>query len=178
MPVQKLSRGRQRQYSYLRGFLHHKAPRKGTRLGLPAVYGVVRPCGGYIQVDSRPGAGTTLQLYFPSHPSRLRRETPAAPHETPAKDHAHGLTELLADDESSLRAAVAEYLRAAGPCCARVSPLARQVAEFHPQPASLYMSVCAGGLPEADFPSNAALLQKPFRFVSLTEQLKLVTHKS
>jgi len=40
------------------------------------------------------------------------------------------------------------------------------------------MSGCAEGLPEAQIPPNVAFLEKPFRFASLAEQLKLVTHKS
>jgi hypothetical protein len=40
------------------------------------------------------------------------------------------------------------------------------------------MSGYAEGLPEAQIPPNAAFPEKPFRFASLAEQLKLVTRKS
>ena len=37
----------------------------GTGLGLPQVYGVVRQAGGFVNVESVPGAGTTMTMAFP-----------------------------------------------------------------------------------------------------------------
>jgi signal transduction histidine kinase len=37
----------------------------GRGLGLPSVYGFVRQCGGYIEIISAPGVGTTVSLYLP-----------------------------------------------------------------------------------------------------------------
>ncbi len=86
---------------------------KGTGLGLPTVYGIVCQFGGYIYLDSRPGQGTRFQIYFPVQNPAAQIE--AARHR-PAllNEGMEALTILLADDEPSLRAAVAEYLRAAG----------------------------------------------------------------
>jgi signal transduction histidine kinase/HAMP domain-containing protein len=39
---------------------------KGTGLGLSMVYGFVRQSGGYIAIESAPGAGTTIALYLPA----------------------------------------------------------------------------------------------------------------
>jgi DNA-binding NtrC family response regulator len=60
----------------------------------------------------------------------------------------------------------------------RGTELARQVEGVHPGIQVIDMSGSAEGFPEAQIPPNAAFLQKPFRFASLAEQLKLVTHKS
>ncbi len=46
-------------------FFTTKGAGKGTGLGLSIVYGMVRNMKGYITADSRPGAGTTMNLYIP-----------------------------------------------------------------------------------------------------------------
>lgn len=39
---------------------------RGTGLGLPVVYGIVRGHGGWIECDIQPGAGTTFSIYLPA----------------------------------------------------------------------------------------------------------------
>ena len=55
--------------------------------------------------------------------------------------------------------------------------LARRVAKVHPEVQIVYMSGYAEGLPEAQLPENSMFLQKPFRFATLLEQLKLVRRR-
>ena len=43
---------------------------KGSGLGLAAVYGIVEQSGGYVEVDSVPGAGTEMRLYWPTAATR------------------------------------------------------------------------------------------------------------
>jgi signal transduction histidine kinase len=46
-------------------FYTTKAPGRGTGLGLAIVDHIVREHGGQIQVDSRPGQGTTMRVWLP-----------------------------------------------------------------------------------------------------------------
>lgn len=46
-------------------FFTTKDPGKGTGLGLSMVYGFTHQSGGYVTIDSTPGGGTTINLFFP-----------------------------------------------------------------------------------------------------------------
>ena len=59
-------------------FFTTKAPGKGTGLGLSTVYGFVRQCGGYIEVMSTPGQGTSIELLLPRAQTAAVTPTPRA----------------------------------------------------------------------------------------------------
>jgi len=75
-------------------FFTTKGLAKGTGLGLASVYGIMKAHGGYIDVTSRKGKGTTFFLYLPASKETIGEEIhPAAPIETGKE------TILLVDDE-------------------------------------------------------------------------------
>jgi len=92
-------------------FFTTKARGKGTGLGLAIVYGIVQQGGGCITVDSRPGMGSTFNIYLP----RVAAPVPVAPGQ-PAFAAAVGGAEtvLLVEDEGSLRSLVHRALASRG----------------------------------------------------------------
>ena len=47
-------------------FFTTKPADRGTGLGMPMVYGLMKEHGGFVHVYSEPGRGTTIRLYFPA----------------------------------------------------------------------------------------------------------------
>ncbi|KMY68000.1 hypothetical protein AAU61_09250 [Desulfocarbo indianensis] len=92
-------------------FFTTKEVGKGTGLGLSMVYGIVKDHRGHIQCHSRPGWGTTFNIFFPLD----HREQPAAATlEQAFKPAQCQETVLLVDDEESLRELGKRILSMAG----------------------------------------------------------------
>ena len=88
-------------------FFTTKTPSEAGGLGLATVYGVVRQAGGRVELDSLPGAGTTVRVYLPvtdRQPTRQQRDF------TGAAMQGNGETILVVEDEDSVRGLVARVL--------------------------------------------------------------------
>jgi len=91
-------------------FFTTKDKARGTGLGLATVYGIVKQSGGYVDVDSTPGHGTSMRVYLPL---AVVMPLPAGP--VPEERNSDGTeTILLVEDEESVRGLTRRILARAG----------------------------------------------------------------
>ncbi len=94
-------------------FFTTKPAGKGTGLGLAAVYGCVTEAGGFIEVESKLGLGTTFYLFLPIAEADPSLVPKARPSWRPTGNYI-GLTALVVEDEPDLLELVCEWLTDAG----------------------------------------------------------------
>ena len=97
-------------------FFSTKEVGSGTGLGLSTVYGIVKQTGGFVFVDSTPGAGTSFEIYLPrpqagegAAAGRADSAEPAVP-----KDLTGTGTVMLVEDDDAVRMFGARALRNKG----------------------------------------------------------------
>jgi PAS domain S-box-containing protein len=91
-------------------FFTTKPPGQGLGMGLAVVYGIVRNHGGWVEVESEVGRGTTLRVHLPAAPEGAEVAPPAAP--GPTVRRAGRI--LVVEDEEVVRRAVEQMLTRAG----------------------------------------------------------------
>jgi len=92
-------------------FFTTKGVGKGTGLGLPTVYGIVRQSGGFIDLDTEPGKGTRFDIYLPVTEPRRDKRTRG----TGAATSLEGTeTILVVDDTDGVRDLSLKVLRSLG----------------------------------------------------------------
>jgi PAS domain S-box-containing protein len=79
-------------------FFTTKGPGEGTGLGLAVVHGIIQEHKGTIEVESRPGVGTTFRISFPASESESRERVIDLPRRVPGT----GQRILFVDDEVAL----------------------------------------------------------------------------
>ena len=181
-------------------FFTTKEVGKGTGLGLSMVYGFVQQSGGLVQMQSEPGRGSTIRLFFP------RLATPPGEDLHPAQatvTHAGHETVLLVEDDDMVRAYVENELRTLGyrviatsngPAALEVlrqpddiqllftdvvmpggmfgPELARQAAELRPDLKVLFTSGYSQDPVKTPDGINARILTKPFKRKELAAMLR------
>ncbi len=167
----------------------------GTGLGLPTVLGTVRRAGGTITLQSKAGAGTTFEMFFPE---TAEAEQVFSPVTLPALPVTAGSEKIwLMEADAVLRKMVAGILTADGyvvsefaapdeippagapellmvDCgAATAGALAHRVQERYPRLRVLSLSVESPAAALADFPARAvAHLPKPFAMGALLRAVR------
>ncbi len=185
-------------------FFTTKERDKGTGLGLSTVFGIVKQSKGGISVSSKPGQGTTFEIYLPRVTDALED---TEPDRRPVQSLVGTETILLVEDETSIRKAVRQALQRSGyrileapnpgealliseqhtgfihlmltdVVMPRMSgpDLAERLDPWHPEMKVLYMSGYSEKniLQEEILPPGAAFLRKPFAIKGLLGQVRRV----
>ena len=91
-------------------FFTTKPQRAGSGLGLAMVYGIVEQHGGFVEVSSEVGVGTTFDVFLPTVADRSKNSTPP-----PIQAQKGGAeTILLVEDEKAVRDTVRRQLTRLG----------------------------------------------------------------
>jgi signal transduction histidine kinase/CheY-like chemotaxis protein len=93
-------------------FFTTKGAGKGTGLGLSMVHGLAAQSGGALRLSSRPGAGTTAELWLPR--AQVLPERATAPARKAAPQAPRSCTVLLVDDDALISMATCEMLKDLG----------------------------------------------------------------
>jgi two-component system, cell cycle sensor histidine kinase and response regulator CckA len=188
-------------------FFTTKGVGKGTGMGLPSVYGIVKQSGGHIWVDSEVGRGSTFKVYLPRVAGAVA-EGAAAQERPMPRGHE---TVLLVEDDAMVRAlarraldsygytvieaadgeqALALYEQAAAPIDLLISDVVMpkmsgreivdQLAARGLRPRVLYMSGYTDDavVQQGVLEADTPFLQKPFTMRMLAQKVREVLDAS
>ena len=125
-------------------FFTTKDAEHGTGLGLAISYGVVQQHGGWIEVESRLGRGTTFTVCLPLTNS-IDAMTEVVPSPAPPRGTE---TILLVEDEEPVRLILSEALTTAGYAVLEAASGPEALAEWHARAASIDLLLCDIVLPD------------------------------
>ena len=92
-------------------FFTTKQAGQGTGLGMPMIYGLMKQHSGFVDVESEPGKGTSVHIYFPATTERVDSTAPA---DEIARVKGGSETILLVEDEEPIRRAAKRVLERLG----------------------------------------------------------------
>jgi two-component system cell cycle sensor histidine kinase/response regulator CckA len=144
-------------------FFTTKEVGKGTGLGLSTVFGIVKQSGGFIDVDSTLGQGTTFRIYLPRHVPTLEEpveDLKAEPVKKPAADLTGQGTILLVEDEDPVRAVNARALTARGYTVLEAASGVEAMQIIEERGTSVDLVVSDVVMPEMDGPTLLGELRK------------------
>ena len=131
-------------------FFTTKEVGKGTGLGLATVHTIVKSHGGFMNVDSELGHGTTFNAFLPADPTLTRSAAEDAPGEMP---RGQGEWVLVVDDEASVRNITQQTLEAFGYRVLTADDGAEAVAVFAQHRKEIVLVVLDMAMPVMDGPT-------------------------
>lgn len=120
-------------------FFTTKPKDKGAGMGLSTAFGIVRQSGGYLAVESAPGAGSVFSIWLPKA-AEPARESPVRD-ETHARSFSGREAVLLVEDEECVRSYATEVLGEYGYRVTAVPHPALALREFRRQPGAFDLVV-------------------------------------
>jgi len=118
-------------------FFTTKPAGKGTGLGLSVVYGSVKQSGGFVRVDSEPGRGTVIRVYWPiiSQQGEQPAQIPA-----PAPSERGNETLLVVEDERMVRVLMVRSLSGLGYRCFEAGSAEEALVVLQQEPVDLVIT--------------------------------------
>ncbi len=182
-------------------FFTTKEVGKGTGLGLSMVYGMARQSGGTARIESTPGAGTAVKIYFRAAETEASETAGADSETTGTKGRRKRASILVIDDDPDVRGFIVTTLEEQGYRVREASDGAQGLAEIdRERPDLVVLDFIMPGLSGADVASrilearsdqailfvsgyseteavkrvapNAPLLAKPFRSDALDKAVR------
>jgi signal transduction histidine kinase len=182
-------------------FFTTKPPGRGTGMGLATVAAIVRQCGGFIEVDTAPGRGTSMQVFLPRARETLATRTvDQAPGECPT---GHGETIVVVEEDPTVRMLVRRIIQARGYRVLEAedadralqavreslepvslvltnltmpgmngNELARRLRHLSPATRVMYLVDCTDEHPATDKDAPPEVLQKPFTSDGLARKIR------
>jgi PAS domain S-box-containing protein len=126
----------------LEPFFTTKSVGRGTGLGLSMVHGIAHGAGGFVELHSRPGAGTTAHVYVPAVDREMTQT--ASPVESPTS----GPHILFVDDEQALMELSRRQLEMAGFTVTGYTSSLKALEDFRSRPGSFALVITDNTMPK------------------------------
>jgi len=125
---------------------------QGTGLGLPMVLGLIQQHGGTVSIDSAPGVGTLIELYFRAEPGVADRDIAPTSARAPSARAPEDRTLLVADDDAAVRTVLTQALERFGYRVVAVGDGAEALAELYRRGDDVDLVISDSGMPNMTGP--------------------------
>lgn len=137
-------------------FFTTKEVGKGTGLGLSTSVAIVKSHGGFVDVESEVGRGSTFKVFWPAAPSEAAEEAPEEPATMP---RGNGELVLVVDDEDAVRRAARATLERFGYRTMLAANGAEGVAQYAVHRGEIAAVITDVAMPVMDGPSMIVALK-------------------